>query len=73
MKGITTTLTDSEISTACSFAEQAYEDDIPHATRFDSRLGTTAFYLYQNDIQYIVFRGTNGDPADWLMNLSAIP
>ena len=73
MKGITTTLTDSEISTACSFAEQAYEDDIPDATRFDSRLGTTAFYLYQNDIQYIVFRGTNGDPADWLMNLSAIP
>jgi hypothetical protein len=73
MEGITTTLTDREINLACAFAEQAYGEEIGGATRFDSKLGTTAFYLYQNDVQYIIFRGTNGDPSDWLMNLSAIP
>lgn len=73
MQGITTELTDSEIKTACDFAASAYDESIPGATRYDSKLGTTAFYLFKNDIQYIIFRGTNGDPADWLMNLSAIP
>ncbi|MAY04323.1 MAG: hypothetical protein CMB25_01805 [Euryarchaeota archaeon] len=73
MEGITTRITDNEIKQACKFAEQAYEENITNATRFDSKLGTTAFYLLKNDIQYIIFRGTNGDPSDWLMNLSAIP
>ena len=73
MQGVTTVLSDAEIKQACKFAEQAYSENIKGATRFDSKLGTTAFYLYKNDVQYIIFRGTNGDPSDWLMNLSAIP
>ena len=73
MQGITTELTDEEIKKACALAASAYDESIPGATRFDSKLGTTAFYLFSNDVQYIIFRGTNGDPADWLMNLSAIP
>ena len=72
MKGITTTLTNDEIEEACSLAEQAYDESIDGATRFDSSLGTTAFYIYSNDIQYIIFRGTQ-EGKDWLMNISAIP
>ena len=73
MDGITTRISKSEIEEACEFAERAYGDEIIGATRYDSKLGATAFYLYHNDCQYIMFRGTNGDPADWVMNLSAIP
>ena len=72
IKGITTTLTNSEIEEACSLAEQAYDESISGATRFDSILGTTAFYMYKNDVQYIIFRGTQ-EGKDWLMNMSAIP
>ena len=73
MKGITTKLTDREIIKACSLAEEAYNDSIIGADKYESRLGTTAFYKNSNGQQYVIFRGTNGEPSDWLMNLSAIP
>jgi hypothetical protein len=73
MEGITTKLTDKEINKACSLAEEAYNESIVGAIKFESRLGATAFYLKSNGKQYVVFRGTNGDAGDWLMNLSAFP
>ena len=63
---------DWEIKLAASFSNQAYDESIPGAFRYDSKLGATAFYVNHNGSQWVIYRGTQ-EARDWLMNLSAIP
>jgi len=63
---------DWEIRLASAYASCAYDKTIPGAFRYDSKLGTTAFFLIHNDSQWIIYRGTE-EPKDWIMNASAFP
>ena len=60
------------IERAASYSLQSYSD-IPNCIRIESWwTSTTAFVIIGENVNYVVFRGTQ-QPQDWLFNISALP
>lgn len=58
---------------ASELALAAYNEDIKGAMKIENaRTSTTAFILEEDNIQYIIFRGTQ-QVRDWIFNMTAIP
>jgi pimeloyl-ACP methyl ester carboxylesterase len=66
------TINKSLLSMASNMAEDSY-DYVPMGRKIESRLtSTTCFVLKREDMNIVVFRGTQ-QLSDWIFNLTAIP
>ena len=69
---MTLTVTKAELDLAARLAEQAYDDAIPGAFKYESKIGACAYLYKHDDKQYVVYRGTNS-AIDWAANASCFP
>ncbi len=69
---MTLRLTKFELDLAARLAEQAYDDAIPGAFKYESKIGACAYLYKHDDKQYVIYRGTNS-AIDWAANASCLP
>ena len=67
-----TDVSQSDIQLAASLSAAAYEDSIPGAFKYVSKIGACAYLQKRNDTQFVIWRGTNSG-IDWLANIACIP